>query len=49
LRSELAKEQAKVQETDKKTYDLQKKSDYWQSKYRKFKERLAQLIGDNED
>ena len=49
LRSELAKEQAKVQEAEKKADDLQKKSNYWQGKYRKFKERLAQLIGDDED
>lgn len=49
MRSELAKEQAKVQEAEKKADDLQKKSNYWQGKYRKFKERLGQLIGDDED
>jgi len=47
LRSELAKEQTKVQETEKRVYDLQNKSGYWQGKYKKLKERLAQLMGDD--
>jgi peptidoglycan hydrolase CwlO-like protein len=44
LRSELAKEQAKVQEAEKKADDLQNKSNDWQGKYEKLKEKLVGLM-----
>jgi hypothetical protein len=44
LRSELAKEHAKVQEAEKKADYLQDKSSDWQGKYEKLKEKLAVLV-----